>query len=326
MDLEDLYGTEEPPRKKKKRKKVKRNKTDDVKHGKRGFTKKEKAFIHDNYETMKDSQMARALSRTKSSIKNYRIRNNLIKPAQGVRAAGPTRANMQNYVGSLDEFDKRDHFLRELRASPLYKAFKNACDNDRNYIRLYEKKYVEFMMDPNIETITTTERDSWHEMTVAQIRELEYIRKEKEPVMRIDKDGNAYEIYPNYAREISECTKIIQKCQESLNVERKQRLKDGSDQAINFTEVVKELRSSAMRRKAGEEAAMLKYIAERHYNDHLGKNIASGKFDLNQNFKEGKEPEDLDGDFTQEKAFLNEKEIDEKELVGSTSEEEKVRG
>ncbi len=316
MDLDALH--ENKPTKKKKKKKAKKNRGAITG---RSFTKRERAFIRDNFETMKDDQIARELSRTKSSIKNYRIRQNLIKPSQGVRPAGPS-ASRHNFMSNLDDFEKSDHYLKQLRASAMYKAFKEACAETK-YIRLYEQKFVEFMLDPTVETVTTMERDIWHEMTVAQIRELEYIRKEKVAVTRIDKDNHSWQIFPDHAREISECTKTIQKCQDSLNVERKQRLKDHSDTAINFTEVIKELRSSTTRRKAGEEAAMMKYITERHYNDHLGKNIASGKFDLGLNFKNGKEPEGLDGDFTQEKAFLEEKNIDaDAPLTGKTSEEE----
>lgn len=322
MDLDALYEDQnDKPRKKKKNKKAKKNRGAIMG---RSFSKHEKAFIHDNFETMKDEQIARKLSRTKSSIKNYRIRRNLIKSSQGVRPAGPS-ASRTNFMSNMDDFEKSDHFLKQLRASSLYQAFRDACD-EKKYIRLYEQKFVEFMMDPTVETVTTMERDVWHEMTVAQIREIEYIRKEKQLTTRIDKDGNSFDVYPDYSREISDCTKTIQKCQDSLNVERKQRLKDGSDVAMNFTEVIKELRSSATRRKAGDEAAMMKYITERHYNDHIGKNIASGKFDLGLNFKDGKEPEDLDGDFTQEKAFLKEQKINaDAPLSGTTGEEKKEK-
>lgn len=320
MDLDALHESQiDKPRKKKKTKKVKKNRGAITG---RAFSKSERVFIRDNFETMRDDQIARELGRTKSSIKNYRIRRNLIKQAQGVRPAGPS-SRRANFMSNMDDFEKSDHFLKQLRASALYQAFREAC-SDTKYIRLYEQKFVEFMMDPHVETVTAMERDIWHEMTIAQIREIDYIRKEKEPATRIDKDRQAWEIFPNHAKEISECTKTIQKCQDSLNVERKQRLKDGSDTAMNFTEVVKELRSSATRRKAGDEASMMKYMTEKHYNDHLGKNIASGKFDLGLNFKDGKEPEGLDGDFTQEKAFLEEQDIDENApLIATTGEEEK---
>lgn len=321
MDLDALHEKKTTPVKKKKKKKAEKNRGAITG---RAFSKRERAFIRDNFETMKDDQIARELGRTKSSIKNYRIRRNLIKPSQGVRPAGPS-SSRANFMGNMDDFEKSEHFLKQLRASALYKAFRDACAETK-YIRLYEQKFVEFMLDPTVETVTAMERDIWHEMTVAQIRELEYIRKEKVAVTRIDKEGNSFDIFPDYAREIAECTKTIQKCQDSLNVERKQRLKDGNDTAMNFTEVVKELRSSAVRRKVGDEAAMMKYMTEKHYNDHLGKNIASGKFDLGLNFKDGKEPEGLDGDFTQEAAFLEEQNIDaDSPLVGKTGEEEKEK-
>jgi hypothetical protein len=61
-------------------------------------------------------------------------------------------------------------------------------------------------------------------------------------------------------------------------------------------------------------------MGERHYNDHLNKNIISGdnfKYDIGFNFKEGIEPGGLNGDFTGDQDLKREQ-----GLVATTSEEE----
>jgi hypothetical protein len=53
---------------------------------------------------------------------------------------------------------------------------------------------------------------------------------------------------------------------------------------------------------AGKEAAMLKFIAEKSYNDYLGSNIMSGKdnlYDIGANFKSGVAPSGISSKFTE---------------------------
>lgn len=265
------------------------------------FTSKEEEFVRANYEVMTDKQMARQLGRTKKSIESYRNKKRLQKSqGQPGRPKGGNR-NRRAFLATLDDEEKRAFLTRELKMSALYRTFRESYRKEPGYIRLYEQKYIEFMMDPTIETVTSMERDIWHEMTLAQIREMEYLKKEKEEP-HVNHDGVAFS--PNFAKEIAQCQETIRKCQESLNVERKQRLRSSSDQAVSFTQVIKELRHPDLRRKAGEAAAMLKYIAEKHYNSKLGKNIISGSgegYDIDLLFKDGKEPEGLDGNFAGER-------------------------
>lgn len=272
------------------------------------LTQKEQDFIRQNYTKMTDKQIGDALGRTWRSIESYREKNKL-KKAQGqpskFKGVGPKK-NRNAFIATLDDEDKRRFLSRELSYKPMYQEFTKAYKNKPNCIRLYKQKYLEFAMDPTVETVTSMEWDIWHEMTLAQIREMEYLRRENDE-RGVNRDG--VEIELNFAKEIAECQKVIQKCQESLNVERRQRLKTNSDQAISFTQVIKELRHPDMRRKAGESACMLKYIAEKHYNTHVGTNIISGSntgFDLGILFKDGKEPEGLNGDFEGEKEIKQE--------------------
>jgi len=301
------------------------------------FSKNEKKFIRDNYLSMSDKAIADEFGRDARSVENWRQKNGFDKKGREVRKPQSPRKSKRKYVDALDDESKEKFYLLELRRSPLYmalvRAFRKSAEK-KHFIKIYEAKFVEFMMDPTIETMTAMERDIWHEMTLAQVREMDYLRRENEKEIRYTNDGAEYETTPDFAREIAQCQDTVRKCQESLNVERRQRLKNSNDQAINFTEVIKELRSAATRRSAGDEAAMLRYIAHRHYNDHLGENILSGsedKFDLGAQFKEGKEPEftgtvfadgkkeKTDGDFTGEKALEEERQ---EALIGITGEEE----
>jgi len=265
---------------------------------KRSLSKREKDFIKSHYANMTDREISDVLGRPRKTISKFREIEGLVKnkTTQPKPAYLPSRTN---YLATLDEHEKQLYFRNELRKSALYRSITDVIDKD--YLLLYEQKYVEFMMDPSIETVTAMERDIWHEMTLAQIREIEYLKMERDPI--VDADGN--EVKRVLSREIAQCQDTIRRCQESLNVERKQRLKHGSDQSINFAQIVKELRSPEVRRKIGERAAMLKYIAEKHHNQHLNVNIISGankEFNLGELFKDGQEPDGLDGDFTGEEA------------------------
>jgi hypothetical protein len=244
----------------------------------RGFDPREKEYILSNYQFMSDSQMAPS-KRPKKKKKS--------QPRSAVLA-------------NLDEEGKRKLYLRELKKSVLYKAMCKAFVTEPVYIKMYEEKYMEFMTDPSIETMTSMECDILHEMIVSQIREVDFMRKEKEGVEK-EIDEVLVKVYPSYNREIVLCQERIAECQKQLNVQRVQRLKDTSDQAINFTHVVRELRQTSSRYQAGQIAAMFKYMGERDYNKRLNKHIISGaddEYDVGSNFKDGKVPQDLGDDFT----------------------------
>ena len=71
---------------------------------------------------------------------------------------------------------------------------------DEEYVTLYEQKYLEFMLDPSVETVTNMERDLWHEMTIAQIRVMQLLEKEKEPVYHPDTGMQVKVSYHNEIR------------------------------------------------------------------------------------------------------------------------------
>ena len=78
-----------------------------------------------------------------------------------------------------------------------------------------------------------------------------------------------------------------------------------NDQAANFTNIIREMKDPNMRREAGFEACMFKFMAEKYYNDKSDPNnpdrtIFSGqeaKFKIDDLFKGGVAPSGLSSEF-----------------------------
>jgi len=254
------------------------------------FSQQEDSYIKANYLVMTDSDIAKALNRSFKSVVNRRVKLRLMNKNDPVISNEPTMR--PSVLASLDEEAKKKFFRKELHRSSLFEHVKSVLTDKE--IKFYEDKYIEFMLDPTIETMTTPERDALHEMTMAQINIFRLMESEKEQ----HNTGN--HVYSK-AKEIEACQKIIQSCRQSLNVERRQRLGKQSDNAVTFTNIIKELKDPAIRREIGYEAAMLKYIGEKWYNEHMNTNIISGQpipIDIAILFQEGVVPSGLSADFT----------------------------
>jgi hypothetical protein len=272
------------------------------------FSSEEDDFIRNNHNSMNDKAIAAALNRDVRSVTNRRgklgIQTRRNKPKI-------TEEHRDAFLATLDEKDRRKFFEKEVRASARFRA---VCDSltvqEQNY---YIEKYTDFMLDPTIETMTAMEKDALHQLLLAEMRINRHMAEEKE-WLNLIKDWDTSNGKPpaaiSRAKEIRECQEVILKCQASLNVERKQRLKNQRDQSITFTNLIKEMKNPQTRYKMGVEATMLKVIAEQYYNGKLGKNIFSGNersFDMSKNFREGAVP-DLPEDFMA--AVKNEEETD----------------
>jgi hypothetical protein len=247
------------------------------------FSKKEQKFIKDNYRVMSDREIADTLNRELISIRNFRQKRKLTTVQGDKKNFDKTK---DSYVLSLDDNQKRAHFEKEVKSSAMFRSLQKSLTKEE--LDYYVEQYVDFMMDPTIETMTAAECDMVHQKIIAEVRIHRYLDEEKRK-----KDISR-------AKEIEGCQAIIMKCQQSLNVERRQRLKDQSDQAVTFTNLIRDLKNPVVRNTTGREAAMLKFIAEKFYNDTLGKNIISGKekkFDLNPIFKK-QVPTELSSNFT----------------------------
>lgn len=262
-----------------------------VKRGR--FSETEEEFIKKNHDKMTDKDIAIALGRNTKSVTNKRRKMNLKNERSDTTKKIDLGGTKDAYISTLDDSDRAKHFEQEVRRSARFKSLSTSLSiEEQNY---YVEKYVEFMMDPTIETMTAMEKDTLHQMTIADIRIAKYQKDEYEDQIRA-KNENRVGI--SRSREIRECQEVIKKCQESLNVERKQRLKNQSDQSITFTNLIRELKDPGVRLRTGREAAMLKFIAEQFYNDSLDKNILSGrdnKFKIEKNFKV--DPGELSSDF-----------------------------
>lgn len=255
------------------------------------FSKKEDAFLRKNYKDLTDKEMATALNRSVKSVTNRRNKLSLTDKNVGKDDSAKSMQYRMAFLNSLDDDAKREEYLRDLKRSALYKETKRVLT--KREIKFYEETFVNFLMDPTIETMTVPERDALHDMTIAQImifRLLEWEKREHE------KGNHEY----SKAKDIREQEDVIKSCRKSLNVERQQRMKNQNDSVISFANVIKELKNPDLREKVGLEAAMFKYIAEKKYNEMLKKSITSGQseeYDLSIIFKDGKVPDELSGEF-----------------------------
>ncbi len=255
------------------------------------FTEAEETFIRNNHEKMTDKAIGEALNRSEKSVMNKRTNIGL-----STRRNKPklTKQHRESYIASLDDNDRKKFHEKEIIGSAMYRAIQGSLDApEQDY---YVEKYVGFMLDPTIETMTAMEKDALHQLLISELRIIRHMKEEKAYNKLISNwQGQGKPPAPiSRAKEIRECQEVILKCQASLNVERKQRLKNQTDQSISFTSMIKELKNPQTRYMFGIEATMLKVVAERTYNVSLGKNIFSGhgtKFDLSNNFRDGKTEE-----------------------------------
>ena len=257
------------------------------------YTPAEDEYLKKHHDLETNKQSAIALNRSTTSIveRKRELKFPPKKTGQGrMKAVSPTKSR-ETYISSLTDKERKDYYEKELKGSPLYKSTQSVLSKEE--LELYIAKYIEFMMDPTIETMTSMEKDALHDLTLAQIRIFRHLQEERtasvsnQPISR--------------AKEIQACQDVIARAQDSLNVQRKQRLKDKNDQAVTFTSVIKELKDPNVRRRAGIESTMFKFIAEKFYNDHMGYNIVAGKnekFNTGMLFIDGVEPSGLKSNFT----------------------------
>ena len=238
------------------------------------FSKSEEAFIRQNYLSMTDKDIGETLKREPNSLDKKDVKID--------KDSTDTVIKKKSYINNMSDDEKRKLFVDELRATAQYRNTIKSPDDDEKVF--YEERYLEFMMDPTIETMTASEKDTLHRKTINEIRMLRFMEDEK----GFRSTGSNQ----NRAKEIQECQNTIYQCERSLRVTREQRLKDGQDQSINFTNIIKELQDPNKRTEIGYEAAMLKYRAEELYKKVLNKNIIAGDDtppDLKENFIDKKE-------------------------------------
>lgn len=277
------------------------------------WNEKDRNFLIANYLRMTDNEIARKIGRTIRSVAKMRERLGLLKTKESkVQVEDRFKSS---YVANLSEPDRRDFLLAELRRTSQYKKTKKVLTKDE--VVFYEERYVEFMTDPTVETMTSAEKDTLHRKTLTEIRLFRFMedeRRMREMIGEVDEDEEVgddnfeecerrVKYLADRSRQIQDCQTVIKECEKSLNVTREQRLKNSSDQAVNFTSIVKDLQNPTVRLEVGYESAMFRWMSRRHYNDKLGENIVSGrdeKYDLDEEFKNAMEPEGLSSDFIPE--------------------------
>jgi len=255
------------------------------------FTDEEKVFVKQNYLMMSDAQMALILDRDKTAIVNFRRRQGLDKQGKSAIAENfDQESAREQFVSALPEEDKKKELLNGLRATAQYRTIIQSLN--KTEAQFYEDRFLDFMMDPTIETMTATEKDALHRKTICEIRVHRFLEEEKE----YREQGQPQ----NKAREIKDLNDQIFQCEKSLNVTREQRLKDGQDQSINFTSIVKELQNPRLKQQIGYEAAMFKWMQRAAFNDEMGRTINAGdetKFDLSEDFVNPEDAEKFNSDF-----------------------------
>ncbi len=276
---------------------------------KRGkWSQDDKNFLSANYLLLTDQQIANRLDRTRASVTKTRERMKLTKATEPKKdIEGQYRGS---YISGLSQGDKESFLLAELKRTAQFKQTKAVLQ--KHEIEFYQERYMDFMMDPTIETMTSAEKDTLHRKTLAEVRLLRFMAEEK----RALDSFNAIELnkkltdqekeeqrkwIANKSKEIGDCNSVIKECEKSLNVTREQRLKNSSDQAVNFTTLIKDLQNPTIRSEVGNEAAMFRWMTRKDYNEKIGKRIHSGKndkYDTNLEFKSGVEPSGLSNDFT----------------------------
>lgn len=262
------------------------------------FSSSEEDFIRNNHSTMTDKAIGEALNRDPKSVTNKRTKLGLNTKRNKPKLTAKYR---DAYIATMDEPERKKFHEKEVISSARYRAIQGSLTQDE--CSYYVEKYIDFMLDPTIETMTAMEKDALHQLLLSEIRISRHMKEEKtynDMIENWDIGEHGKPPAPiSRAKEIRECQEVILKCQTSLNVERKQRLKNQTDQSITFTNLIKEMKNPQTRHRLGLEATMLKVVAEQFYNSHIGKNIFSGhgkKFDISKNFRDGNKP-DLPDEF-----------------------------
>lgn len=251
------------------------------------LTPKKQKFIRDNYLKLTDEAIAGILHVPRTTITKWRIEQlGLVKNGTQQKVTDKqlikAPSKKQN-VKRMSEEERRSFYLQQLRRRPRYQLMKQGLSPEE--LQMYEEKYIEWFSNPDIETIQAHEEDDLHELTMLQINILRLRKEEYES--RIG--GNQI---VNNSKAIKEATELIIKFKNSLDIERRQRLKRQEDSATNFTTLIRELNDNNIRPIAGCEATMLKFRMEESINALIENGLVNGilQQDLSQNFVSGEMP------------------------------------
>jgi hypothetical protein len=249
-------------------------------------------FLVENYRTMTDKALGEYLKVPEPTIRYWRGRLKL-KKTGNIHAPVKPSMDVVEMLGSHDEQvrrmsaeERRLHYLEQLRSRPRYKMVQTMLNPDE--LSFYEEKYVEYFSNPDIETLTVTEEDDIHELTMTQIEKMRLQR------MMLQGEDNAE--LAQHSRAIKDKDEVMLKIKKSLDLERTQRLQRQADTSTNFTNLIRELNNRGIRTMAGEEAAMFKFRMEESINRLVDDGHMRGfeQFNLGENFQDGNLPEDYE--------------------------------
>jgi len=229
------------------------------------FSSEENDYITRNYIEMTDKELAAALNRTVTSIANRRRKMGLIGAYKQSKGKNAKRTSKQLIAEAGDDTAKLVSIYRkEVMDSYKFRTAQKAFTQDEQ--EYYIEQYVDFMMDPNIETMTSAEKSTLHNKIYAEIQLQRYMLEEKKFLEMIEEwknnnDNITIEDIRNMptisrSREIKECQETIMKYNRSLNSEREQRLKGQNDQSVTFVNLLKEMKNPQNRQHLGLEASI----------------------------------------------------------------------
>lgn len=255
------------------------------------LTPRKEKFIRENYDKLTDEEIGRHVKVPRTTVAKWRARLGLPK-----RGAAP-KIHDRNIIKApekhvnlkrLSDEDRRAFFLQQLRRRPRYSLMKEGLSKEE--LLFYENKYVEYFSSPDIETLTVQEEDDLHEMTMLQIAILRLRKEEYDSRLIVTNTG----VRVDNSKAIKEATELVMKFKQSLDLERRQRLKRQEDSATNFTNLIREINQEHTRRIVGEEATMLKFRMEEMVNTLINHGLMHGveSMPVEKNFINDKLPED----------------------------------
>jgi hypothetical protein len=250
-------------------------------------------YIAVNYTVMTDKTMGKHLDIPEETIRYWRRKLKLKKKSVAHAPVEPSMDvikaldGQSEHVRRMSAKERRQYYLEQLRSRPRYKMVQTILDADE--LAFYEDKYIEYFSNPDIETLTVTEEDDIHELTMTQIEKLRLQRS----VLR---DQSNADLLAQHSRAIKDKDETILKIKKSLSLERSQRLERQADTSTNFTNLIRELNNRGIRVLAGAEVAMFKFRMEESINRLVEDGHMRGfeQFNLGDNFKSGDLPEDYE--------------------------------
>lgn len=221
----------------------------------------EVAYIKSNWDHMTDLQIGEQLHREAKNVTVKRqslklIKNNASRPS-GVDGITNDELNKRyksdkkKAYEALSKEEKRKLFDNQFKNSQRYKELKEVLSESE--IATYAEKWMDYIS--TWETVLTTEEDTLHLAILELIRAHRVLVRQK-AAMDNPSPMNAVPI-EMYEKSYKEIVENYNKMMQQLSGTRQQRLSVNREEKMTLVSVVQALQDNAIRKKAGDEEAML---------------------------------------------------------------------